>query len=77
MSASPEELGRIIRGDTEEIWSFISDRDGSAVVRYEVIKVAGDDRKVSYMSPAALYASDAPEPIKDRLLMRGLGPNRS
>jgi len=74
MSELPEELGRIIRGDTEEIWSFISDRDGSAVVRYEVIKVAGDDRKVSFMSPAALHASNAPEPIKERLVMRGFGP---
>jgi hypothetical protein len=77
MNHEPEELGRIIRGDVEEIWSFVSDRDGSAVVRYEIVKVAGDERKVTYMSPAALYASNAPEPIKDRLLMRGLGPNRS
>jgi hypothetical protein len=74
MSQEPEELGRIIRGDIEEIWSFVSDRDGSAVVRYETVKVAGDERNVTYMSPAALYESDAPEPIKERLLMRGLGP---
>lgn len=72
MSQGSEELGRIIRGDLEEIWSLVSDSSGSAVVRYETVKVAGDDRTVTYMSPTALYASNAPEPIKDRLMKRGL-----
>ncbi|MDF2120596.1 hypothetical protein PY365_34035 [Roseiarcaceae bacterium H3SJ34-1] len=74
MSQEPEELGRIIRGDVEEVWSLVSEDGGSAVVRYEVVKVAGDERHVTYMSPAAFSASNAPEPIKDRLVQRGFVP---
>jgi len=70
MSQEPEELGRIIRGDVEEIWSLVSDNGGSAAVRYEANKVAGDERHVTYMTPAALYASNAPEPIKNKLMKR-------
>jgi hypothetical protein len=72
VSQKPEQLGRIIRGEIEETWSLVIDDGGSVVVRYEAIKVTGDERKVAYLSPESLYASNAPEPIKDRLLERGL-----
>jgi hypothetical protein len=68
----PIELGRIIRGEIEEIWTLVIDDGGLAAIRYETLQVAGDGRNVSYLSPKALYASNAPRPIKDRMLKREL-----
>jgi hypothetical protein len=71
MSQNPAELGRIIRGEHEEIWSLAED-GGKTVVRFEANQVAGDDHKVSYLSPSVFYASNAPKSIKDKLLKHQL-----
>ncbi|MDB5553494.1 MAG: hypothetical protein JWL86_3478 [Rhizobium sp.] len=67
-----EELGRIIRGETEEIWTATNDDDGRLIVQYERLLVAGEGTEVAYLSPREVYGSDAPRPIKDKLLARVL-----
>jgi len=74
MSGQAEELGRIIRGEIEEIWSLVAEDGGSAAIRLETVRVAGDERSVNYMGFETFYESDAPEPIKNRLRQRGLVP---
>jgi hypothetical protein len=64
------ELGRIIRGHFEEIWTLILEYGGAALVRYEVVEVAGDKRHVRFMSPEAFCSSKAPSAIKDLCLSK-------
>ncbi|MDF2119950.1 hypothetical protein PY365_30755 [Roseiarcaceae bacterium H3SJ34-1] len=68
----PEELGRIIRGTIEEIWTAEFDSDGRLQVKYEQVEVAGSAEARRYLNPYQIYASDAPRPIKDKLLAKVL-----
>jgi hypothetical protein len=66
------ELGRIIRGEIEKIWSMVTEDGGQMLVRIETNRVTGDYQTVGYLSPSAFYASDAPKSIKDKLLKHQL-----
>jgi hypothetical protein len=59
----PEEIGRIIRGQFEEIWAALVD-DRGLMVRYERLQVAGPERVVEHLRPREVYQ----RPVKDKLL---------
>jgi len=67
-----EELGRIIRGQFEEIWTVTTDDHGRLSVRYERTEVAGPMKIIEHLPPRQVYDSDAPRAVKDKLLDRVL-----
>jgi hypothetical protein len=58
------ELGRIIRGQTEEIWAFVVGDGCADSIRYEANQ-SGGTRHVRYMTLTSFYASPAPRAIKE------------
>lgn len=62
-----EELGRIVHGDREEVWTATIAADRRLRVRHEVARKTGG-RDIAYLSPREVYASHAPRIIKDKLL---------
>jgi hypothetical protein len=59
------ELGRIIRGQTEEIWAFVLGDGCADSIRYEAHQMGGGAQHVRYLTLTSFYASQAPRAIKE------------